>query len=76
MKNVKFDGCNIVYGEGQPEYVPLHAQKVGNVTITCYRLSFKERVKLLFSGLIWFGQMNFDQPLQPQLPALDKGDLL
>lgn len=76
MKNVKFDGCNIVYGECQPEYVPLHAQKVGNVTITCYRLSFKERVKLLFSGLIWFGQMNFDQPLQPQLPALDKGDLL
>lgn len=76
MKNVKFDGCNIVYGEGQPEYVPLHAQKVGNVTITCYRLSFKERVKLLFSGLIWFGQMNFNQPLQPQIPALDKGDLL
>lgn len=76
MKNVKFDGCNIVYGEGQPEYVPLHAQKVGNVTITCYRLSFKERVKLLFSGLIWFGQTNFDQPLQPQLPALDKDDLL
>lgn len=75
MKNVKFEGCNTVYGEGQPEYLPLYAQKTGNVTITCYRLSFKERIKILFTGLLWLGQMNFDSPLQPQLPSLNKNDL-
>lgn len=76
MENVKFDGCNVVYGEGQPQYVPLHAQKIGNVSITCYRLSLKERFKILFTGLLWLGQMNFGQPLQPQLPSLNKEDLI
>ncbi len=75
MNNVKFEGCNIVYAKDQPEYTPLHAQKVGNVSITCYKLSFKERIKVLFTGVIWFGQMNFDKPLQPQLPSVNKNDL-
>lgn len=76
MENVKFEGCNVVYGTGQPEYTPLHAQKSGNITITCYKLTFKERIKILFSGRLWLGQMNFGDPLQPQLPALDKEILL
>lgn len=31
---------------------------------------------MLFTGLLWLGQMNFGQPLQPQLPSLNKDDLL
>ena len=76
MKNVKFEGCNVVYGEGQPEYLPLHAQRTGDVTITCYKLSFKERIKILFTGRLWLGQMNFGKALQPQLPSVNKEDLL
>ncbi len=76
MTNVKFEGCNTVYGEGQPEYIPLHAQKVDNVTVTCYKLSFKERIKILFTGRLWLGQMNFGKPLQPQLPSVNKNDLI
>ena len=76
MKNVKFEGCNIVYGKDQPEYIPLHAQKTGDVTITCYKLSFKERIKILFTGLLWLGQMNFGKSLQPQLPSVNKSDLM
>ena len=76
MKNVEFEGCNVVYGKGQLEYNPLHAQKVGNVSITCYRLSLKERLKVLFTGVIWLGQMNFGKPLQPQLPSVNKNDLI
>lgn len=76
MKNVKFDGCNVVYGENQPEYIPLYAQKIDNVAITCYHLSLKERFKILFTGLLWLGQMTFGQPLQPQLPTVNKEDLI
>ena len=76
MTPVKFDGCNKVWAENQPEYDPLPAQQYGPVSITCYRLTLKERIKVLLTGLIWFGQMNFNQPLQPQLPALDKQDLI
>lgn len=76
MKNVKFEGCNVVYGKGQPEYIPLYAQKAGDVSITCYKLSFKERLKVLFTGVIWLGQMNFGKPLQPQLPSVNKNDLI
>lgn len=76
MKNIKFNGCNVVYGEDQPEYIPLYAQKIDNVSITCYHLSLKERFKILFTGLLWLGQMNFGQPLQPQLPTINKEDLI
>lgn len=76
MKNIKFNGCNVVYGEDQPEYIPLYAQKIDNVAITCYRLSLKERFKILFTGLLWLGQMTFGQPLQPQRPAVNKEDLI
>lgn len=76
MKNIKFDGCNVVYGEDQPEYSTLYAQKIDNVSITCYHLSLKERFKILFTGLLWLGQMNFGEPLQPQLPTLNKEDLI
>lgn len=76
MKNIKFDGWNVVYGGGQPEFLPLYAQKIDNVSITCYHLSLKERFKILFTGLLWLGQMNFGQPLQPQLPTINKEDLI
>lgn len=76
MKNVKFPACNTIIGAGQPEYIPLDAFSDGRVTVTCYRLSFRERLNILFLGRLWLGQMNFGEPLQPQLPTTNVCDLL
>lgn len=76
MENIKFEGCNVEIAKNQKEYKTLQAFQDGRVTVTCYRLSFRERIKLLFTGRLWLGQMNFGKPLQPQLPSVDMCDLL
>lgn len=68
MEPINFDGCNIIFAEDQPEYMPLPAHKniLGDVTV-CWKLSFKERVKVLFTGKIWQKILTFNKALQPQL---------
>lgn len=50
MKPIKFKEHNVVYAENQPEYQPLPAFRndshQGEV-VSCWQLSFKERIKFL-----------------------------
>lgn len=72
MKPIDFKGSNIVFAKDQPEYLPLPAWKSedGQV-VSCWKLSWKERIKLLFTGKMFFMVMTFNKPLQPQLPSVD-----
>ena len=66
MKIVSFPECNTVYATHQPEYMPLPAHKAEDGTVTgCWRLSFKERIKVLLIGNIFIQIMTFNKPLQP-----------
>ena len=73
VKPIKFPEQNCTYAENQPEYLPLpvHKTKEGLV-ISCWYLTWRERIKLLFTGQIWWEVHTFNQPLQPQLPLIDK----
>ena len=72
MKSIKFKECNVEIAKDQEEYNTLYAYMDNKVTVSCYKLSFKEWLKILFSGELWLGQANFGQPLQPQLPSVYK----
>lgn len=68
MKPIGFEQANVTYAENQPEYLPLPAHKVGNregEVITCWHVSFIERLHILFFGKMWFRQLTFYNPLQP-----------
>lgn len=71
MKPLKFKGHNIVFGENQKEYQPLPALYDSGTVITCWKLSWRERLKILFTGKFWLSQMTFGDALQPQLPSAD-----
>lgn len=73
MKPIEFDGWNIMYARHQPQYLQLpgHCDSEGVATF-CWKLSFRERLKLLFSGRIWQRVLTFHQPLQPQKFDLDR----
>ena len=68
MKPSSFHGQNVVFAEHQSEYQPLPAHRAleGRCTF-CWRLSFKERIKVLFGGAVWHEVLTFNRPLQPQL---------
>jgi len=64
-----FPEANCTFAKDQPEYLPLpaHRDEAGVVT-TCWRLSLRERLRVLVRGRIWWQQMTFGNPLQPQRP--------
>lgn len=77
MENIKFKECNTVFAKDQKKYKELSAFRDEDGTvITCYKLSFKEIIKIIFTRKIWLGLMTFNKPLQPQLISANKDDLI
>lgn len=68
MKPVEFPDQNIVWGGDG--YLPLHAFVNDERTISCWSLTVRERLRLLWSGRLWLHQLNFGAPLQPQKLSL------
>lgn len=72
MKPIKFKEANVTFAENQPEYLPLPAWKGEEGTvISCWQLTWKERLKLLVNGRIWLRMLTFNKPLQPQRLDVD-----
>jgi len=69
MKPVKFKGSNCVYAEDQEEYLSLpaykHGDEFGSIS-SCWQLSLRERLKVLFTGRIYSTLLSFGKPLIPQ----------
>ncbi len=74
MKPIEFEGYNVVFGEGQKEYLPLPAKrcKETGAIITCWKMSFSERVKVLLFGVVYLRVMTFGEPLQPLNMSTEK----
>ena len=80
MTPIKFPGSNVVFAEDQPQYNPLPAHRdrddlEGTLTV-CWKLSWRERLIVLFTGKLWHQVMTFNQPLQPQLLAVVQSQLM
>lgn len=77
MKPIEFKEQNVVFAKDQKEYQPLPALKFedGEV-LTCWKLSWKELLRVVFTRKIWVAQLSFNQPLQPQFITTDKYDVI
>ena len=75
MEPIEFPEQTVVIAKDQPEYLPLpvyeHGNYEGEITF-CWQLSLKERIKLLFTGVLWHSVFTFELLLQPQLLSTDK----
>lgn len=71
MEPIDFPEKNVTYAKNQSEYLPLPAFKDDTCTISCWKFTWKERLKILFGSNLWLRQLNFGRPLQPQSPGLD-----
>jgi hypothetical protein len=69
MKPVEFPGHNVVFGEGQSEYLPLPALLMpdGEV-ITCWEMTDEELAEVMRTKRIYFKNLTFNHALQPILP--------
>lgn len=73
MTPIEFKGCNTVYGAGQKEYLPLpaHRGQISGMVTSCWKLTWRERWRVLVTGRLYLSQLTFGRPLQPQLPAVE-----
>jgi len=78
MKPIKFKEQNVVFAEDQPEYLSLPALKIKSdegYVITCWKMSFLEKIKVLFTGKIWLCLLTFNKPLTPIKFSTKKKDI-
>jgi hypothetical protein len=79
MKPIEFPEYNKVYAKDQPEYQPLPVFKADTPEghcISCWKLSFTERIRILMTGKLWVSLMTFNKPLTPSLFSTKKSDVL
>ena len=70
MKPTTFKEQNVTFAKDQKEYLPLPAYKANGSVTSCWELSLKERLMILFTGTMYFTVMTFGEPLQPQRPTV------
>ena len=82
MKPVEFKGHNIVYAKDQKAYLPLPAQRKGEypvnpkgAIVTCWKPTFRERLRFLFGGFLWIETLTFWHSLQPVKYGISKKPL-
>tara|TARA_R110002096_G_scaffold327284_2_gene521260 strand:+ start:1576 stop:1824 length:249 start_codon:yes stop_codon:yes gene_type:complete len=78
MKLIEFKEQTAVIAKDNPDYLPLPAHQFkddfGTIAF-CWKLTFKERLKVLFSGLVWQQVLTFNNPLQPQKMTIEKPEM-
>ena len=52
------------------EHMPLPVYTNECETVSCWRLTWAERLSVLVSGRLWLRQLNFGEKLQPQAPCI------
>lgn len=77
MKPVTFKEHNVVYAKDQPEYQPLPVLKdQDGAVVSCWKLSFKEVLQIIFRRKLWLCMQTFNAPLQPVFLTTDKSELI
>lgn len=79
MKPIPFKEQNMVIAKDQPEYVPLPAFKANTPegqVVSCWQLSFGERLRILFTGKLWVCLLTFNKPLTPSFFTTKKSEVL
>jgi len=67
MDPIEFPEQNTVWKPSQQTHRPLPAYVDVMQTISLWRLSWRERLQVFWSGRLWLRQCNYGEPLQPQL---------
>lgn len=75
MKPVEFEEANMVFAKDQPEYLPLpayiHPMDPHGTVVSCWQMTWRERLRVLWSGRLYLSVLTFNQPLQPQRPSVE-----
>jgi hypothetical protein len=79
MKPILFPEQNTVFAKDQPQYQPLPAFRDSGpegYVVTCWKLSWRDRLRIVFAGKLWLKMMTYQKPLQPVYLTTVKSEVL
>ena len=83
MKPIAFKEHNVTYAKDQKQYISLPGLRKGEYNVnpegsfvTCWKPSFKDRLRILFGGNFWLETLTFWKDLQPVRISTRKKDLI
>jgi hypothetical protein len=80
MKAVEFPEQTVVIAKNQKEYLPLPAmidKSTPSVqTVTCWRLSLRERLRILWSGYLWCSVSTFGHSYHPTFMSTKRSEVI
>jgi hypothetical protein len=56
---------SVIFAKDQPEYLQLPALTNGHQVETQWKFSWRDRLRILWSGRVWLTFLTFGKPLQP-----------
>lgn len=79
MKLIEFPEQTVVIAKDQPQYLPLPAHRFagdpqGRIAF-CWKMTWRERIAVLFTGTLWHQVLTFNEPLQPQKLEIEKPEM-
>ena len=79
MKTTQFPEQTTTFAKDQKQYNELPAHKrpddIQGCVTCCWKLTWRERLTVLFRGTIWHQVLTFNFPLQPQRLTTEKPDM-
>lgn len=79
MRTVSFEEQTLVIAEQQHDYIPLPAHVFADDPhgriVCCWKMTWRDRLRTLFTGLIWHQVLTFGGQLQPQRLSTEKPDM-
>ena len=61
MNPIEFDEMNGIAAEDQPEYLNLPMYRDHEQVISCWKMTWRERVQVLFTGKVWLRLLHSEQ---------------
>lgn len=71
MKHVDFKEANTKLGSDGVKVLPAYVDEANHLVVTCWRMSFWERVKALFLGRVWVCSIADKKSVQRSVPSMD-----
>jgi hypothetical protein len=68
----------VVIAKDHPEYIAIPAHQFGDAEgriAFCWGLTWRERLRVLFTGRIWHQVLTFNKPLQPQKLTVERPEM-
>jgi len=68
---VKFPEAEATYGRRNAPFVPVHVFVDDEEVISCWQLSWWERIVIVWTGRLWLRQYTKGDKMHPQYPQVE-----